>query len=330
MVPRLKGAITALITPMKESGKVDYAGWERLLDYQIGEGIHGLLPLGTTGETPTLEESEEEELIRIAVKKVKGRLPLIIGTGSNDTAYMLKYTKRARDMGADAALVVTPYYNKPNDSGLIRHFEAAGELDIPIIIYNIAGRTGRNIPTALMEKLARIPNIIGVKEASGDINQMGEVIKNIKIPAQGEGRDFLVLSGDDGLTLPLLSLGGDGVISVISNLVPGKVAALTEACLNGNFEKGRELHYALLPLIKAAFIETNPVPIKAAMGWAGLPAGPARLPLGPLEKKNETPLLEALEGLGISRSERSAAGGEFFIQHLDPKKQGEHKKDKGE
>jgi 4-hydroxy-tetrahydrodipicolinate synthase len=299
MTEKLRGAFTALITPMKESGDVDYAGWERLLDQQIEGGIDGILPLGTTGETPTLEENEEETLIKIAVKKVKGRLPLIIGSGSNDTGHMVTYTKRARDLGADAALVVTPYYNKPNDSGLIRHFEAAGELGIPIIIYNIAGRTGRNIPTALMERLARIPNIVGVKEASGDINQMGEVIQNIKIPAQREGRNFLVLSGDDGFTLPLMSLGGDGVISVISNLVPGKVAALTRACLDGNFEEARKLHFQLLPLIKAAFIETNPVPIKAAMGWAGLPGGPARLPLGALEKKNEPPLREAMEGLGI-------------------------------
>jgi 4-hydroxy-tetrahydrodipicolinate synthase len=299
MALKLRGALSALITPMKDSGEVDYAGWERLLDFQMEEGIDGILPLGTTGETPTLEEDEEEKLIRIAVKKAKGRLPLIIGTGSNDTKHMVLYTKRARDLGADAARVVTPYYNKPNDSGLIRHFEAAGELGIPIVIYNIAGRTGRNIPTALMERLARIPHIIGVKEASGDINQMGEVIKNIKIPAQGEGRDFLVLSGDDGLTLPLLSLGGDGVISVISNLVPGKVAALVRACLGGDFEEGRRHHYELLPLIKAAFIETNPVPVKAAMGWAGLPAGPARLPLGPLEKKHEAPLREALEALGL-------------------------------
>jgi 4-hydroxy-tetrahydrodipicolinate synthase len=284
---------------MTEAGTVDYAGWERLLDYQIGEGIHGLLPLGTTGETPTLEDEEEEELIRIAVKKANGRVPLIVGTGSNDTSYMLRYTKRARDLGADAALVVTPYYNKPNDSGLIRHFQAAGELGIPIIIYNIAGRTGRNIPTALMEKLARIPNIIGVKEASGDINQMGDVIRNIKLPAQAEGRDFLVFSGDDGLTLPLMSLGGDGVISVISNLVPARVAALIRACLDGTVEEGRRIHYELLPLVKAAFIETNPVPIKAAMGWAGLPAGPARLPLGPLEAAHAGLLQEAMKGLGI-------------------------------
>ncbi|MDR2748021.1 MAG: 4-hydroxy-tetrahydrodipicolinate synthase [Treponema sp.] len=299
MTLKLKGAFSALITPMKDSGEVDYAGWERLLDFQTEGGIDGILPLGTTGETPTLEEDEEEKLIRIAVKKVKGRLPLIIGTGSNDTRHMAAYTRRARDLGADAALVVTPYYNKPNDSGLIRHFEAAGETGIPIIIYNIAGRTARNIPTVLMEKLAGLPNIIGVKEASGDINQMGDVIRNIKIPLQQEGRDFLVLCGDDGLTLPLMSLGGDGVISVIANLIPGKVKALCDACLGGRFEEARRLHYELLPLVKAAFIETNPVPIKAAMGWAGLPAGPARLPLGGLEKNHEAPLREALEGLGI-------------------------------
>jgi 4-hydroxy-tetrahydrodipicolinate synthase len=284
---------------MKDSGEVDYAGWERLLDFQAEGGIDGLLPLGTTGETPTLEEDEEEKLIRIAVKKLKGRLPLIIGTGSNDTKHMTLYTKRARDLGADAALVVTPYYNKPNDSGLIRHFQAAGELGIPILIYNIAGRTGRNIPPALMEKLAEIPNIAGVKEASGDINQMGDLIGNIKIPRAREGKDFFVLSGDDGLTLPLMSLGGDGVISVIANLVPGKVKALCDAGLGGRFEEARRLHYELLPLVKAAFIETNPVPVKAAMGWAGLPAGPARLPLGALEKKHEAPLREALEGLGL-------------------------------
>jgi 4-hydroxy-tetrahydrodipicolinate synthase len=284
---------------MTESGKVDYAGWERLLEFQAEEGIDGLLPLGTTGETPTLEEHEEEELIRLAVKKLKGRLPLIVGSGSNDTAYMVKYTKRARDLGADAALVVTPYYNKPNDSGLIGHFEAAGELGIPIIIYNIAGRTGRNIPTALMEKLARIPNVIGVKEASGDINQMGDVIRNIKMPAQEEGRDFLVFSGDDALTLPLMSLGGDGVISVVSNLVPGRVKALSAACLRGDFAEARRIHYELLPLVKAAFIETNPVPIKAAMNLAGFPGGPARLPLGSLEPANLAPLQRALEGLGI-------------------------------
>jgi 4-hydroxy-tetrahydrodipicolinate synthase len=285
---------------MKENGEVDYDGFRRLLEFQMEEGIDGLLPLGTTGETPTLDEDEEERLIKIAVETVKGKVPLIIGTGSNDTRHMAVYTRRARDLGADAALVVTPYYNKPNDEGLLRHFEAAASEGIPVIVYNIASRTGRNIPTTLLEQIARIPGIVGVKEASGDINQMGDVIRNIKLPAEAAGKDFAVLSGDDALTLPLISLGGDGVISVISNLVPGKIKALTRAGLAGDFAEARKIHYQLLPLVKAAFIETNPVPIKAAMNMAGLPAGTTRLPLGKLDPKNEAPLRAAVEGLGIN------------------------------
>jgi 4-hydroxy-tetrahydrodipicolinate synthase len=281
---------------MKENGDIDYEGFRRLIEFQIGEGIDGLLPLGTTGETPTLDEDEEERLIKIAVESAKGKVPLIIGTGSNDTRHMVSYTQRAKDLGADAALVVTPYYNKPNDDGLFRHFEAAARVGIPVIVYNIASRTGRNIPTPLMEKIAQIPGIAGVKEASGDINQMGDVIDRIAVRRK---EPFVVLSGDDALTLPLASLGGDGVVSVISNLVPGKVKALTSAALAGNFAEARKLHYQLLPLIKAAFIETNPVPIKAVMNLAGLPAGPARLPLGKLDPKNEAPLRAAMEGLGI-------------------------------
>ncbi|GHT94884.1 4-hydroxy-tetrahydrodipicolinate synthase [Spirochaetia bacterium] len=297
---QLKGAFTALITPMKENGDVDYDGFRRLVAFQLEAGINGLVPLGTTGETPTLDDNEEEKLIRIIIDEVKGRVPVIIGTGSNSTKHMAGYTKRAKDLGADAALVVTPYYNKPNDEGLIRHFEAAAAVGIPVIIYNIASRTGRNISAPLIEGLAQIPGIIGVKEASGDLNQMGDIIRNVKLPAKASGRDFTVLSGDDGLTLPLAALGGDGIISVISNLVPAKVVALARACLTGDFETGRRLHYELLPLMKAAFIETNPIPIKAALTWAGLPAGPARLPLGPLSKASEAPLRAAMAGLGLS------------------------------
>jgi 4-hydroxy-tetrahydrodipicolinate synthase len=220
---RFRGAFTALITPMKESGEIDYEGFRRLINFQIDEGIDGLVPLGTTGETPTLDEDEEDKLIEIAVKEAKGRVPVIIGTGSNDTRHMVIYTGRAKRMGADAALVVTPYYNKPNDDGLLRHFEAAAKTDIPVIVYNIASRTGRNIPTPLLEKISRIPGIIGVKEASGDLGQMSDVIREIALPRRAEGGDFAVLSGDDGFTLPLAALGGDGVISVISNLLPAKV-----------------------------------------------------------------------------------------------------------
>ncbi|GHU81481.1 4-hydroxy-tetrahydrodipicolinate synthase [Spirochaetia bacterium] len=292
---QLRGAFTALITPMKDGGEVDYEGFRRLVDFQIAGGIDGLVPLGTTGETPTLEDAEEDRLIKIAVEEARGRLPVIIGTGSNDTKHMTLYTQRAKDLGADAALVVTPYYNKPNDGGLIRHFEAAAAVGLPVIIYNIPSRTGRNIPPLLMEQLSRIPGIIGVKEASGDISQIESTIGNIAAARKAEGGTFTVLSGDDALTLPLIALGGDGVISVVSNLVPGTVAALTRACLAGNFEEGRRLHYELLPLVKAAFVETNPVPIKTAMTWAGLPAGPVRLPLGPLSASSEALLRKAVE-----------------------------------
>jgi 4-hydroxy-tetrahydrodipicolinate synthase len=292
-----RGAFTALITPMKENGDVDYDGFRKLINFQLGQGIDGLVPLGTTGETPTLDEDEEEKLIRIALDEVKGNVPVIVGAGSNDTKHMVMYVKRTKDMGADAALVVTPYYNKPNDDGLVKHFEAAAAVGIPIVVYNIASRTGRNIPTPLMEKIAAIPGIAGVKEASGDLGQMAEVLQAIAFPRR-KTNPFAVLSGDDGFTLPLIALGGDGIISVVSNLVPARVKALTKACLAGDFEEGRRIHFELLPLIKAAFIETNPIPIKLAMGWAGLPAGPARLPLGRLDPKNEAPLRAAIEKLG--------------------------------
>jgi 4-hydroxy-tetrahydrodipicolinate synthase len=283
---------------MTETGRVDYDGFRRLVRFQIEEGIDGLVPLGTTGETPALEREEQDALLQIAAAEAKGRVPVIPGTGSNSTKHTIENTKRAKDLGADGALVVTPYYNKPNDEGLIRHFEkTAEEGGLPIVIYNIASRTGRNIPPPLMDRLSRIPGIIGVKESSGDITQMGDIIRNQR--SSGEGGPFAVLSGDDGFTLPLLALGGHGVVSVIANLVPAKVAALTKAGLAGDFGECRRLHYELLPLIKAAFIETNPIPIKAALTWTGLPGGPVRLPLGPLGKQNEEPLKAALRGLGF-------------------------------
>ncbi|MDR2314204.1 MAG: 4-hydroxy-tetrahydrodipicolinate synthase [Spirochaetaceae bacterium] len=300
MNKEFKGAYTALITPMKDDGTVDYDGFCRLIALQIEAGINGLVPLGTTGETPTLDDNEEEKLIRLAVKETAGRAPLIIGAGSNSTRHMEGYVKRARDLGADAVLVVSPYYNKPNDSGMIRHFEVAAAAGLPVIIYNVASRTGRNIPVSLMEKLADIPGIVGVKESSGDIIQMMEIIERIALPRKGGANPFWVLSGDDNFTLPLLALGGDGLISVISNLVPGKVAALVKACLNGLFTEARSLHYELLPLMRHAFIETNPVPIKTAMGWAALPSGPVRLPLGPLSAANEKVLRQTVLDAGFT------------------------------
>ncbi len=289
----LRGAFTALVTPMKENGEVDYDGFRELVDFQLREGIDGLVPLGTTGETPTLEEDEEEQLLKIIIEEAKGSVPIIAGAGSNSTKHAVLYAKRVKELGADAALVVTPYYNKPNDEGIFLHFETvARESGIPIIIYNIASRTGKNINMQLMERLARIPNIAGVKESSGDLNQISEVIA-MSARIKDEGGDFTVLSGDDAFALPVIALGGAGVISVVSNIVPAKVAALTKACLKGDFEKARKIHYELAPLIKGAFVETNPIPIKAMMGMLKLPSGPTRLPLGPLSKENHA-LLETL------------------------------------
>ncbi|MCL2720472.1 MAG: 4-hydroxy-tetrahydrodipicolinate synthase [Treponema sp.] len=294
-----RGAYTALVTPMKDSGEIDYDGFKRLVEFQITEGIDGILPLGTTGENPTLDDSEEDKLIEIAVKQAAGKVKVIVGAGSNDTRHMIKYTQRAKNMGADGALVVTPYYNKPNDDGLLRHFEAAANIGIPIIVYNIASRTGKNIPTPLLEKIAAFPNIAGVKESSGDICQMGDVIRDIALPRKNSAQKFWVLSGDDAFTLPLISLGGDGVVSVISNLLPAKVKALTKAALEGKYDEARAIHFELLPFIKAAFVETNPVPIKQALMWAGLPAGPARLPLGKLAPSSEAVLKKVMADMGI-------------------------------
>jgi 4-hydroxy-tetrahydrodipicolinate synthase len=296
---QFSGVFTALVTPMTESGAVDYDGFRRLIEFQITEGIDGIVPLGTTGESPTIDEDEEEKLIEISMKTAGGKIPGIVGSGSNDTKHMTEYVRRAKRHGADAALVVTPYYNRPNDDGIIRHFEAAASVGVPVIIYNIASRTGRNIPASLMKEIAKIPNIAGVKESSGDINQMGDVIREIAIPRKNSGGKFWVLSGDDALILPLTSMGGDGVISVVSNLLPAKVKALTKVALDGDFEKARSLHYELLPFIKAAFVETNPVPIKQALAWAGLPSGPARLPMGKLAPASEAVLKKAMIDLGI-------------------------------
>lgn len=285
---KLRGAFTALVTPMFADGSIDFEGWRKLIQFQLEEGITGLLPLGTTGETPTLDENtEEEKLIEIAITEVRAYkqklaasgkerdVPVIVGAGSNNTKDAVAYVERAKKMGADYALVVTPYYNKPSDEGIYRHYEAVSKVGIPIIVYNIAGRTGKNISTDLLMRIAELPNIAGVKEASGNINQMMDVVAKI-------GRvkkDFAVLSGDDGLTLPLIAAGGDGIISVVSNLAPALITELVTKALDGDFAGAREIHYRLLPFFKAAFVDGNPSSIKYAMRVKGLPSGALRLPL---------------------------------------------------
>ena len=282
---KFKGAYTALITPMNGDGSVDYEGFRTNVKFQLEQGIDGLVPLGTTAETPTLDEkpgSEEDKLIQIVMDEVRAfekstgrKIPVILGAGSNNTKDAVMYCERAKKAGADAALVVTPYYNKPSKEGIYRHFEAVSKVGIPIVVYNIQGRTGLNIPTDLLERIAGLPNIAGVKEASGNINQMMEVIARIK----SKKPDFSVMSGDDGLTLPLIACGGDGIISVVSNLAPKIVAEMANKALAGDFEEARKIHYRLLPFFKAAFVDGNPTSIKYAMSVKKMPSGPCRLPL---------------------------------------------------
>ncbi|HBG66714.1 MAG TPA: 4-hydroxy-tetrahydrodipicolinate synthase [Treponema sp.] len=279
---KMQGSFTAMITPMSGDGSVDYDGFSKNVMFQLEQGIDGILPLGTSGETPTLDEDEEAKLIDISIglvrdwnKKNGKQVKVMFGAGSNNTRDAVKYTERALKAGADYALVVTPYYNKPSDEGIFRHFEAVSKVGIPVIVYNIQGRTGKNISVPLLSRIADLPNIAGVKEASGNISQMMEVIETVV----SRHPDFSVMSGDDSLTLPLMAAGGDGVISVVTNLAPALMTELVHDCLNGDFTAARKIHYRLMPFFRAAFCDGNPSSIKYAMNVKGLPAGTCRLPL---------------------------------------------------
>ena len=299
---RLRGAFTAMITPMKEDGSIDYDGYRKLLRFQMEEGIDGLVPLGTTGETPTLDEDEEQRIIDVVMEEVRAfekeksvKVPVVLGAGSNNTRDAVRYTERAKKAGADAALVVTPYYNKPSSEGIFRHFEAVSRVGIPILVYNIAGRTGKNIDTPTLSRIADLPNIAGVKEASGSISQMTDVIATIK----SKHPDFAVLSGDDAMTLPLIACGGDGVVSVVSNAAPALVSEMVRAALSGDYEAARKIHYRLLPFFKAAFVDGNPTSIKYAMRVKGLPSGSVRLPLVDVHDEAKKIIEEALSACGL-------------------------------
>lgn len=287
----IEGVYTALITPFKEDGSLDDEGLEKLLFKQMEAKVSGVVLLGTTGEAPTLTSLEKEIIIKKARSILKSPCQCIIGTGTNATATSIEETKRAEALGADAALVVTPYYNKPTQEGFFKHFEAlVKNTSLPLIVYNIQGRTAQNLETKTLKRLLTFENIVSIKEASGQISQIMEVIDAIK-----DYKKFTVLSGDDCLTLPLMAVGGHGVISVLSNLVPEKIVHLYNACKLQNFEKARQIHYELFPLFKGAFIETNPIPIKQIMEWNQLPAGPCRLPLCSLTDENKK-LLKNLYG----------------------------------
>ena len=282
------GAFTALVTPFR-NGEVDVEALENLVEFQIGQGVHGLVPCGTTGETPSMSEAEDRLVIGTVVRVANGRVPVIAGTGSNSTDMAIKYTRMAEEEGADGSLQVSPYYNKPTQEGLYRHFAAVAEsTDLPIILYNIPGRTSVTIDAETTARLAEIPNIVGTKEATLSMNMAMDVMSLC-------GEDFDVLSGDDPVTLPLIALGGRGVISVASNVAPAAVSDMVNALLMGNWERGRELHYDLLPLFRALFVETNPIPVKTAASILGLCSDEMRLPMVPLQGENLDTLRRVME-----------------------------------
>ncbi|MBI2657387.1 4-hydroxy-tetrahydrodipicolinate synthase [Candidatus Woesearchaeota archaeon] len=289
-----KGAITAIVTPFTEKGDVDVLALKKLVEFQVKNSIDGIVPCGTTGESPTLDYDEHDKVIEIVIDAANGKVPVIAGTGSNSAREAIEMTRHAADAGADASLQVCPYYNKPTQEGLYRHFSAiAKSVDLPIIIYNIQGRTAVNLETSTLARLAREhSNIIGVKEASGNISQMMDVINELP-------KNFDVLSGDDNMTLPLMALGGKGVISVASNIVPKEIHDMAQHALNGDFEKAKHIHFKLLPLFKGIFIETNPIPIKAALAMKGMIKEIYRLPMCGMKAENREKLRKILKGLNI-------------------------------
>ena len=287
MSTTFSGSFVAMVTPFR-NGQVDEAKVRELVEMHIASGTDGVIPCGTTGESPTLSHDEHRRLVELVVETARKRITVIAGTGSNATLEAVELTKHAERAGAQGALVVSPYYNKPTQEGLYRHFRAVADaVQIPIVVYNIASRTAVNIETATMARLARdCRNIVGVKEASGSLDQMAQVIAAC-------GPDFTVLSGDDNITIPLMAIGGHGVVSVIANIVPKETAEMVRAALDGDWKRARELHYKLLPLARAAFLETNPIPIKEAMAMAGMLTAEFRLPMCPMGEANR----ETLRGI---------------------------------
>lgn len=287
------GSIVAIVTPFKD-GRVDEAKLKELVEFQIKNGTSGIVPCGTTGESPTLSTAEHERVIEVCIQAAKKRVPIIAGTGSNATEEAVSLTKHAADAGANGALIVSPYYNKPTQRGLYLHFKKIAEsVDISIILYNIPGRTAVNIEPATIAQLAKeCKNIVGVKEASGSLDQM-QMIKHL-CP-----KDFILLSGDDSLTLPILSIGGVGVISVLANIIPHDIAQIIELFNRGKINEARKLHYKILPLAKALFVETNPIPIKKAVEILGFCSGELRLPLCEMAEENVKKLRQAMKEYGL-------------------------------
>ena len=288
-----QGSFVAMVTPFR-NGKVDEAKLRELVEFHVAHGTDGLIPCGTTGESPTLSHDEHRRVVDVVIETARGRIRVVAGTGSNSTAEAIDMTKHAERAGAAGALVVNPYYNKPTQEGLYRHFRAVAEsVAIPILVYNIQSRTAINVETDTLARLVRdVKTIVGVKEASGSLDQMSQVIAAC-------GPDFSVLSGDDNITLPLLAIGGSGVVSVIANILPRETAELVHAALDGDWKRARELHYRLFPLARAAFLETNPIPIKEAMAMAGMIEPEFRLPMCRMSDANREKLRAILKAYAL-------------------------------
>lgn len=287
-----KGSLVAIITPFK-NGKLDEPALRALIDWQIAEGTHGIVPCGTTGESATLSHAEHRRVIELTVEAVNHRVPVVAGTGSNSTEEAIALTRHAREAGADGALLITPYYNKPTQEGLYLHYRAVAEaVDLPLVLYNIPGRTAVNMLPQTVARLAELPTIVSIKEGCGSIQQIGEVIQLC-------GDQITVLSGDDALTLPLMALGGHGAISVVANVAPKETAALMTAAAKGDFHQAKTLHRRLLPLVNALFLETNPIPVKTALALMGKCTDELRLPLCAMSETNREALAGALRRHGL-------------------------------
>ena len=287
-----KGSIVAIVTPFKR-GEVDEEGYRELIEFQINNGTGAIVPCGTTGESATLNMAEHGRVIDIAVDTVKGRIPVIAGAGGNSTYEAIQLTRHAKEAGADATLQVTPYYNKPTQEGLYQHYKAIAEaVPFPQVLYNVPGRTGVNMLPETVARLAELPEVVAIKEASGNLGQMAEILKLA-------GDKITLLSGDDNLTLPVLALGGKGVISVIANIVPKDSAGMVKAWEDGDISKARELFYKLLPLSQAMFYESNPIPVKTSLSLMGRIDGEMRLPLAPMSSTNRERLVKVLKDYGL-------------------------------
>lgn len=286
------GSIVALVTPFKDE-QVDWRSLDGLVEFHIRNGTNGIVPCGTTGESATLDPKEHHEVIEAVVKAVHKRVPVIAGTGSNSTAEAVELTRGAEKAGADGALLISPYYNRPTQEGIYQHYKKVAEsVGVPLIVYNIPARTGSKIEPETLARLAEIKNVAGVKEATGSVDQAIDVIRLC-------GDRFGVYSGEDSLTFSLMALGGKGVISTVANIAPQAMSQLTEACLKGNWERGRELQLKLVPLIRGVFLETNPIPIKTALSLMGKCTGDLRLPLTPMSEGNLKKLKQAMTDFGL-------------------------------